>query len=61
MYCRNLKKVIFEPRTKEAIAQSEKISIGSNVFYETFAGGYLKYSSNGIEFQKEFGLAKWNI
>ena len=26
-----------------------------DVSYETFADGYLKYSSNGIEFQKKFG------
>ena len=38
-----------------------KTEQNSDVYYETFAKGYLKYSNNGIEFQKEFGLAKWNI
>lgn len=33
----------------------------TDVSYETFAGGYLKYSNNGIEFQKEFGRSQWNI
>lgn len=32
-----------------------------DVSYETFADGYLKYSSNGIEFQKEFGRSQWNV
>ena len=38
-----------------------KTEPNSDVFYETFAGGFLKYSNNGIEYQKEFGLASWNI
>ena len=32
-----------------------------DVSYETFADGYLKYSSNGIEFQKKFGRSEWNV
>lgn len=32
-----------------------------DVSYETFADGYLKYSMNGIEFQKEFGRSQWNV
>lgn len=31
------------------------------ISYETFAEGYLKYSSNGIEYQKQFGRAQWNV
>lgn len=31
------------------------------VAYETFAEGYIKYSKNGIEYQKKFGTAEWNI
>ncbi|MBR5047417.1 MAG: hypothetical protein IKX76_04200, partial [Eubacterium sp.] len=38
-----------------------KTEENSGVSYETFAGGFLKYSSNGIEFQREFGVARWNI
>lgn len=32
-----------------------------DVSYETFADGYLKYSSNGIEYQKKFGRSQWNV
>ena len=32
-----------------------------DVSYENFDEGYLKYSSNGIEYQKQFGRAEWNI
>lgn len=32
-----------------------------DVTYETFARGYVKYSKNGIEYQKRFGVAEWNI
>ena len=32
-----------------------------DVAYEPFDGGYLKYSSNGIEYQKQFGRAEWNV
>lgn len=38
-----------------------KTEQNSDVYYETFAKGFLKYSNNGIEFQKEFGTARWNI
>lgn len=31
------------------------------VKYESFAGGYLKYSGNGVEYQKHFGSSVWNI
>lgn len=31
------------------------------VAYETFGEGYIKYSKNGIEYQKKFGTAEWNI
>lgn len=44
-------------RYKEEI-KTEK---NSGVFYESFANGYVKYSSNGIEYQKEFGTSEWNI
>lgn len=33
----------------------------ADVSYEMFAGGYLKYSNNGIEFQKKFGRSQWNV
>lgn len=32
-----------------------------NVHYESFADGYMKYGQNGIEYQKSFGVAEWNI
>ena len=32
----------------------------SGVAYETFADGYIKYSSDGVEYQKRFGKAVWN-
>lgn len=32
-----------------------------NVSYETFADGYIKYSKDGIEYQKKFGRAEWNV
>lgn len=31
-----------------------------DVTYVPFASGYLKYSSNGIEYQKKFGKSEWN-
>lgn len=33
----------------------------ANIKYETFADGYIKYGQNGIEYQKTFGVAEWNI
>ena len=33
----------------------------ANVKYETFANGYIKYGQNGIEYQRNFGVADWNI
>ena len=33
----------------------------ADVSYETFANGYLKYSGNGIEYQKTFGRSQWNV
>ena len=44
-------------RYKEEIKTEEN----ADVHYSTFSSGYLKYSSNGIEFQQPFGVAKWNI
>lgn len=32
-----------------------------DVSYEAFANGYLKYSGNGIAYQKEFGKSVWNV
>ncbi len=32
-----------------------------DVSYATFAEGYVKYSKNGIEYQKRFGQAEWNV
>ena len=32
-----------------------------DISYEKFADGYLKYSGNGIEYQKEFGRSQWNV
>ena len=32
-----------------------------NVKYETFANGYIKYGQNGIEYQRSFDVAEWNI
>lgn len=32
-----------------------------NVSYELFEEGYIKYSKNGIEYQKKFGKSEWNI
>ncbi len=31
-----------------------------NVSYEKFASGYIKYSNNGIEYQKSLGDSEWN-
>jgi len=31
-----------------------------NVSYEKFASGYIKYSNNGIEYQKSLGQSEWN-
>lgn len=31
------------------------------VNYESFADGYLKYSGNGVEYQKNFGSSVWNV
>ena len=42
---------------KEEIKTEDNVSVN----YETFGDGYIKYSGNGIEYQKEFGVAKWNI
>lgn len=33
----------------------------ANIKYETFVDGYIKYGQNGIEYQKTFGVAEWNI
>lgn len=33
----------------------------TDVSYEPFLDGYLKYSGNGIEYQKEFGRSQWNV
>ena len=33
----------------------------SEVNYQTFADGYIKYSSDGVEYQKKFGRAVWNV
>ncbi|MDO4978269.1 MAG: DUF5711 family protein [Eubacteriales bacterium] len=41
--------------------ESAKSEENGAVAYETFAGGIVKYSSNGIEFQKNYGIANWNI
>ena len=32
----------------------------TGVHYQPFAGGLLKYSTNGIEYQKQFGTSTWN-
>lgn len=32
----------------------------SGVSYELFGSGFVKYSSNGIEYQKKYGSAEWN-
>ena len=37
-----------------------KTENNSDVSYETFADGYIKYSNNGIEYQKKFGTSEWN-
>ncbi len=42
---------------KEEIETEEN----GGVFYEDFKNGYIKYSNNGIEYQKPFGVAQWNI
>lgn len=42
---------------KEEIKTEDNVGVN----YETFGDGYIKYSGNGIEYQKEFGVAKWNI
>ena len=31
-----------------------------NVSYEKFGSGYIKYSNNGIEYQKSLGRSEWN-
>lgn len=33
----------------------------TDVSYETFLDGYLKYSGNGIEYQNKFGRSQWNV
>lgn len=32
-----------------------------NIKYETFSNGYIKYGQNGIEYQKRFDVAEWNV
>ena len=29
--------------------------------YTLFADGYIKYSGNGVEYQKKFGTSEWNV
>lgn len=42
--------------------KEEKETENSNeVTYQTFADGYIKYSSDGVEYQKQFGKAVWNV
>ncbi len=37
-----------------------KTEENTGVVYESFAEGFLKYSSSGIEYQKKFGVSEWN-
>lgn len=41
--------------------EETKTENNANTKYETFADGYIKYGQNGIEYQKTFGVAEWNI
>ena len=38
-----------------------KTEENGGVTYDTFSDGYLKYSSYGIEYQKPYGMARWNV
>lgn len=39
----------------------KKTENSNDVTYLTFADGYIKYSSDGVEYQKQFGKAVWNV
>lgn len=41
--------------------EETKTENNNEVSYETFGEGYIKYSENGIEYQKKFGVSEWNV
>ncbi|MDY6046517.1 MAG: DUF5711 family protein [Anaerobutyricum sp.] len=41
--------------------EETKTENSNEVSYESFGEGYIKYSENGIEYQKKFGVSEWNI
>ena len=41
--------------------EETKTENNNQISYESFGEGYIKYSENGIEYQKKFGVAEWNI
>lgn len=41
--------------------EETKTENNNQVAYESFGNGYIKYSENGIEYQKKFGIAEWNV
>ena len=49
-------------RCKYYIFKEEKdMESSGDVTYKTFADGYIKYSSEGAEYQRQFGRAVWNV
>lgn len=40
--------------------EENRIEESSGVSYEMFGSGFVKYSGNGIEYQKRYGSAEWN-
>lgn len=49
-------------RFRYYVYKQEKETVNSNdVTYQPFAGGYIKYSSDGVEYQRHFDRAVWNV
>ena len=54
--------IIFNSRCEYYYYKNEeKTEDNGSVAYQAFASGYLKYSRNGIEYQKKLGKSEWNI
>ena len=54
--------MIQNSRCRYYVYSEARDSESSNeVTYETFAGGYIKYSADGVEYQRQFGRAVWNV
>ena len=54
--------VLQNSRCEYYIYKEESETESNNkVSYTAFAKGYIKYSGNGVEYQKDFGKAEWNV